>query len=304
MQQFSSKQIVTAFVIIILGIGGYLLFVRDTTPPSPPVVEEETVVTEFEPTEPERTVIGTSVEGRPIEAYTYGTGDTHLLFAGGMHGGYEWNSVYLAYRFMDYLSANPDAIPDNLTVAIIPSLNPDGVFAVVGVEGRFTVDDAPDAVSSAGTGRFNANDVDLNRNFDCKWQSESQWRGSSVSAGTAPFSEPEAVALRDFVSTFKPQAVVFWHSQSSAVYASECMNGILPDTLAIMNAYAGAAGYIAVPKFDAYEVTGDAEGWLASIGIPSITVELSTHETIEWDKNIAGVKALFSHYGADTDLSR
>ncbi len=64
-----------------------------------------------------------------------------------------------------------------------------------------------------------------------------------------------------------------------------------------MNAYAKASGYAAVPAFTSYPVTGDAEGWLASIGIPAITVELRTHQTVEWEQNLAGVKALFAHYG-------
>ena len=64
-----------------------------------------------------------------------------------------------------------------------------------------------------------------------------------------------------------------------------------------MKAYATAAGYPAVSSFDAYPVTGDAEGWLASINIPAITVELKTHETVEWEQNLAGVKALVSYYG-------
>ena len=63
-----------------------------------------------------------------------------------------------------------------------------------------------------------------------------------------------------------------------------------------MSAYASAAGYTAVDTFDSYEITGDAEGWLASIGIPAITVELSTHETTEWEKNLAGMKAVIAHY--------
>ncbi|MDO8601780.1 MAG: hypothetical protein Q7R62_01445, partial [bacterium] len=81
-----------------------------------------------------------------------------------------------------------------------------------------------------------------------------------------------------------------------AVYASECNNGILPKTLEIMNVYARAAGYRSINVFDAYKITGDAEGWLASIGIPAITVELTTHETVEWEKNLAGIKALFEYY--------
>jgi len=163
---------------------------------------------------------------------------------------------------------------------------------VVGAEGRFSVTDVSPNTEVQASGRFNANGVDLNRNFDCKWKPESTWRGSVVSAGTEAFSEPEAQAIRDFALQHQPDAFVFWHSQANAVYASECESGILPGTRTIMNDYARAAGYPAVDSFDAYAITGDAEGWLASIGIPAITVELATHETVEWEKNLAGIKAL------------
>lgn len=245
--------------------------------------------------DPAGEIIGTSVEGRAIEAFTYGDGPIHLLFVGGIHGGYEWNSVLLSYQFMDHLNANPQVVPENLTVSVIPSANPDGLYRVIGQVGRFAKTDVP-ADSAAGAARFNVNNVDLNRNFDCNWQPTSTWRGQEVSAGTAPFSEPESRAIRDFVQANDPTAVVFWHSQSDAVYASECNSGVLPETRAVMNTYANAAGYRAVESFDAYPITGDAEGWLASVGIPAVTVELSTHEAVEWQKNLAGVEALFSYY--------
>jgi len=241
-----------------------------------------------------RTIIGTSVEGRAIESYTYGSGEVSLVFVGGVHGGYEWNSVLLAYELMDYLAENPNIIPANLRVTVIPSANPDGVVKIVGKEGRFAAADVVTGDQSAG--RFNANGVDLNRNFACKWQSEATWRGNTVSAGTNAFSEPEAAALRDFLSAEMPAVSVFFHSQANAVYASECHDGVLPETLAAMNAYAGAAGYPAVASFDAYPVTGDVEGWLASIGLPAITVELATHESVEWAKNRLGVEALLTRY--------
>lgn len=253
------------------------------------VVEEEVVVS------PVYEIIGTSVEGRDIEVYRFGTGDTHLLFVGGIHGGYEWNSVVLAYTFIDYLRANPDVVPEALTISVVPSANPDGVFAVVGKEGRFTPEEVPIGVSTA-PGRFNARGVDLNRNFACKWKPESTWRGSVVSAGTSAFSEPEAVAIRDYVLAHTPDAGVFWHSQSDAVYGSECHEGILSGTVTLMNTYAGATGYAAIPTFDAYEITGDVEGWLASIGVPAITVELKTHTDVEWERNLLGIQALFSEY--------
>jgi len=291
MRALFSKRIIAAVLVLALAGAAVFVFLNKSTPESPQTEQ----AAEPESPKPVHKVIGVSTEGRNIESYTYGTGDTKLLFVGGIHGGYEYNSVLLAYKFIDYLNANPGIIPDGLTVTVIPSANPDGLYEVVGKEGRFSIADVS-ADTTEGQGRFNANDVDLNRNFDCKWKPESMWRGNTVSAGSEAFSEPEAAAIRDLVLEDRPDAVIFWHSQSNAVYASECEDGILPETLAIMNAYSRASGYPAVDSFDAYEITGDAEGWLASINIPAITVELSTHETVEWERNLSGIRALFTYY--------
>lgn len=286
MRSFFMGRAIVIIVILVLGGGGYFIY---------NFFSKEEIIPEIDRSIAEKRILGSSVEGRKIESYTYGNGEKHILFVGGIHGGYEWNSTLLAYKFIDYLKWNPEIIPENITVTIIPSANPDGLYEVTGKEGIFSTEDVMTS-EIAGTGRFNANDVDLNRNFDCKWKPESTWRSNPVSAGTSAFSEPEAKAIQDFVTKNSPVAVIFFHSQSNAVYASECEDGILPETVAIMNIYADASNYTAVDTFDAYEVTGDAEGWLASIGIPAITVELSTHEDIEWEKNLKGIKALFEYY--------
>ena len=245
---------------------------------------------------PEYKVIGQSVEGRKIESYKYGEGEREVVFVGGVHGGYEWNSVLLAYQFLDYLDQNPKIIPENISIIVVPSLNPDGVYKVVGKEGRFSKSDVSTSTKVLSSGRFNANNVDLNRNFDCKWKPKSTWQSKVVSAGEQAFSEPETFALKNLIDSNRPDAFVFWHSKAGAVYASECRDGILPETLDIMNAYSKASGYKAVKTFDAYEITGDAEGYLASIGIPAITVELTTHENIEWQQNLLGINALLLYY--------
>lgn len=287
MRDFFVKRTLVLIIALALASIGYFIFNFFHKEKNPVEIESNIPI--------KQTIIGLSVEGRNIEAYTYGNGDEHLLFVGGIHGGYEWNSTLLAYKFIEYLEENLDIIPENLTVTIIPSANPDGLYEITGKEGLFTVVDVSEN-KPVGTGRFNAHEVDLNRNFDCKWKSESTWRDNIVSAGTSAFSEPEAKAIRDFVLENNPVAVIFWHSQSNAIYASECRNGILPETINIMNIYADASGYPTVDSFDSYEITGDAEGWLASINVPAITVELKTHETTEWENNLAGFKALLEHY--------
>lgn len=204
--------VTTILFLVILGIISIIFFTKKDLPIAVSVVAPVATST--------HEIIGKSVEGRTIDAYTYGSGPIHLVFSGGMHGGYEWNSVLLAYEFMDYLEANLNVIPKNLSVTIIPVVNPDGLFTVIGKEGRFTLADAPTSDDGSGKGRFNANNVDLNRNFDCKWKAESTWRKKTVSGGKQAFSEPEAIAIRDYVTKYKPDAFVFWHSQSNAVYAS------------------------------------------------------------------------------------
>ncbi len=242
------------------------------------------------------TIIGRSVGGREINVHSYGNGPIHLTFVGGIHGGYEWNTVLLAYTFMDYLTLHEELVPENVTIDIIPSANPDAVHMVTGKEGRFIKEDVSTNTKVLTSARFNKNNVDLNRNFDCKWQPTSTWRSKTVSAGVTSFSEPESKALRDFMVKIRPQAVVFWHSQAGGVYASKCNSGILSETTKLMNTYAQASGYKAFETFDAYETTGAADDWLASIAIPSVTVELKTHTTLEWKENFAAIKALIEYY--------
>lgn len=280
------------FVVIIIGIFFYVSWQNNNVASE----KAKQALLELQKNSPKIETVGKSVQDRKIESYTFGKGEKNLLFVGGIHGGYEWNTIVLAYKFIDFLSVNPKIIPANLKVTIIPSLNPDGTYKVIGKEGRFNIADVGTTTEGTKIGRFNANEVDLNRNFDCKWKSTSTWQEKIVNAGTKPFSEPEAKAIQDFILKNMPAAVIFWHSQSGTVYTSECKNGILPDTNKIMNIYTEASGYSKARAFNSYEITGDAGDWLASINIPSITVELKTHQTIEWEQNLAGMKALFEYY--------
>ena len=65
-------------------------------------------------------------------------------------------------------------------------------------------------ISDTFTGRFNGQDVDLNRNWDCNWQPTGIWRDQVVNAGRSVFSEPETLALRDFFLA-QPVAVSYTH---------------------------------------------------------------------------------------------
>jgi len=308
--------IIFIIIVVIAGIGAYVLIqkpsvievfnkkaVPDTAKETatdktqtPEGEQEGEVPEEAPPADLGESVIGTSVEGREIVAYRYGQGDSELLFVGGIHGGYEYNTVLLAYDMMDHLEQNPGIIPENVAVTIVPVLNPDGLYKTVGTAGRFSASDAPSALADTIPGRFNANDVDLNRNFDCDWKAAGTWQNKTVSGGSEAFSEPEARAMKDYIESHAPRAVVVWYSAAGGVFTSNCRNGVLPETRAITNIYADASGYPAYEEFDFYTITGDMVNWLAGEGIPAVSVLLSTHEDVELEKNLAGVLALLEYY--------
>lgn len=239
------------------------------------------------------TVIGTSREGRPIESYRFGSGPAPLIFVGGMHGGYEWNTILLAYEAIDYFTANPTAVPESISLYIVPSANPDGQYLVTNKVGRFTAADV--TTSNTFPGRFNSIGVDLNRNWDCFWSEEAYWRDQPINPGTGPFSEPESQALRDYFLEILPRAVIFWHSAANGTFAAACPDLFEPSWV-LAELYGIDAGYPAYEAFSAYEITGDAGDWLSTIGIPSITVELRNRQDTEWEKNLPGMQAVLRFY--------
>ncbi len=295
------KKIFFALIVLVLaGFGIYYVMGNRAAAPAPvqeqpQQVQEEATTTPVVQTGPE-SVIGTSVEGNDIMAYHFGSGPQEVLFVGGIHGGYEWNTVFLGFKLVDYLKENPTLIPANQKVTVIPVLNPDGLKKVVGSAGRFSLDAVPSSESATVPGRFNGNNVDLNRNFDCDWQESGVWRNTPVSGGASAFSEPESQALRDYVQNNKPVAVVAWYSAAGGVFASSCHNGVSAETRTILKAYADASKYPAHDDFDFYEVTGDMVNWLAKVNVPAISILLTNHTSIEWDKNLAGIQAVLKHF--------
>jgi len=131
--------------------------------------------------------IGRSVAEREIVAFANfdidGTPPPHdlTLLIGGMHGD-EIATVLLLESFRDRFLNN-----EKLTspIVLLPVANPDGYA-------RHT--------------RYNAHDVDLNRNCIWNWSAHSE-----EPPGPEPWSEPESRALRDFILKMEPAKIVSLH---------------------------------------------------------------------------------------------
>jgi len=285
-------------ILVLVIIGSFFLWGSNgNDEPAPTITDQEPLVKEVVPAvDKTKTVLGVSAQGRDLVAYHYGDGAKEVIFIGGIHGGYSWNTVLVAYELMDYLAAGTSTVPAGVKVTVIPALNPDGLFATVGTTSRFAAAQVPASEDLRVAGRFNGNTVDLNRNFDCDWQANAKWQNKDVSGGTTVFSEPETLAVKNYIEQVKPAAVVVWYSAAGGVFASNCHDGVLPETAELTKLFARASGYRAYDNFNFYEITGDMVNWLAKEKIPAISVLLTDHKSTEWSKNLAGIKALLNYY--------
>ncbi len=231
-------------------------------PPASPMVEVENPF-----------VIGYSVQTNPIRVYRFGAGDQILLLIGGIHGGWEANTVELVEQLIHHFSTTPADILPGITIHLIPAANPDGL-----------------ALGTGRNARYNGHAVDLNRNWACEWSSEAYWRDQRVFAGSAPMSEPETQSIAAYVLEMQPEVVLFYHSQAAGVFAGDCEGrGVSGEMSAV---YGEAAGYTYGAAFSAYPVTGTAASWVDSLGIPSADVELETHDDPEFARNLQAIMAL------------
>jgi hypothetical protein len=229
------------------------------------------------PTPNNRREIARTNAGRPIEAFRYGDGPNTILLIGGVHGGWEANTVTLMNALRDHFADNPDDIAPGYAVEIIPVMNPDGLAVGQDIEGR-----------------FNANGVDLNRNWACGWQPEAVWREGPVDAGGRPFSELESASVAAYIGETRPVVVLFYHSAANGVFAGDCpLRGGGAWRSGQMSAvYGDASGYSYGQAFSAYPVTGTAASWVDGQGIPSADVELASASDPETARNLRGVLAV------------
>lgn len=157
-------------------------------------------------------VIGSSIEGRPIRAYTICGSDPDdrpgLYMTTGVHAR-EWIApatiAYVADTLVNEHGVDPriTSLVDGIAWHIVPVANPDGY--------EYTWDSNRlwrKTRKVNGDGTFG---VDLNRNFSAGWggPGSSDNSSSDIYRGTAAFSEPEARAIRDDVASTPNLAVFF-----------------------------------------------------------------------------------------------
>jgi hypothetical protein len=201
------------------------------------------------------------------------------MILAGIHGGYEWNTVELAYELIYHIQDNTDLIPENVTLFILPNLNPDGYFTSRGYEGR-----------------ANANNVDLNRNWDAYWEadwpSSGCWDYLPITAGPSPHSEFEVHHLAYFIFQNGLDAVISYHSAGLGIFPGGQPS--TPNSLRLAEALAAISPYPYPPERSNCKPTGHFVDWASLYGIAAVDVELSTHYNLDWEINLAILEVLLN----------
>lgn len=200
--------------------------------------------------------IGYSVNGRPLQAYYFGSGGTTVLFTGAIHGN-EVSSNMTMNGWIDILESQATSIPKNKQIVVVPAVNPDGL---------------------AVYGRKNAHGVNLNRNFPtANWQKDIKISSSTTdkgAGGKSAGSEPETKALMALTRSLNPSIVVTYHSSGSLVNSN-----LVSPAASWGRSYAANVGYSFVADADTAEtfgftMTGTYEDWLSETGRAAFLIEL------------------------------
>jgi murein peptide amidase A len=230
---------------------------------------------------PAPVVIGHSVLGAPISAYSYGQGEVQYLIVAGIHGGNEGNTVDLAYQLLVYMSEHPDFVPSDAVLFVVPDMNPDAV-----ARGR------------NADARVNANGVDLNRNFPTSnwvpdWDHEDCWNERPTTGGSSGGSEPETRAVMNFILSHRIQAMISYHSAALGVFPGG--NPWQPASEALAEGLAKATGYPYPPIDIGCTYTGTLADWAVenSVGA-AVDMELTNHSDTDFDQNLKALKVLLS----------
>ena len=227
--------------------------------------------------------IGTSVEGRPIQAARVSSrdaaADVPALLVCGMHHAREWIAVEVPLGILHDLvdRHDSDAATRELLatreVWIVPVLNPDGLEYSQTERRMWRKNRRPNEGGSVG--------VDLNRNWAYEWGGlgASPRPSSDTYRGPEAFSEPELRALRDLARREGVVASLSYHSYGELVlWPWGYDHDVAPDDATLADharAMAALNEYEPMQSAGLYPASGDFDDWFyGELGAISFTIEL------------------------------
>jgi len=270
-------------------------------------------------------IIGQSTWGDDIYALVIGNADAprSIMVQGGIHAreyptgalclAQAEHLLTLAAAGQSYGDKNIAQMLTQVNIWYIPLLNPDGAAlaqkglaaAPKGLRSQLTAMNS--GLTDFSRWKANGRGVDLNANFDARWQIKEQTEpfGNGY-AGSKPFSEPESRAIRDLAAQHEFCAMLCYHSAGEVIYWYFGQEGdAYARDLALAQQLAAQNGYRVVEPDTTFASVGGTKDWFVEkYALPGFTVELfeyaafpvtTQHLQAAVDKNKDAVLLLLAH---------
>ncbi|WP_019639586.1 M14 family metallopeptidase [Paenibacillus fonticola] len=234
--------------------------------------------------------IGASAMSKAIPEIRIGQGNKYVHVNGSFHAN-EWITTPVLIRFLnEYLLALTNGTDirglymfpyyEAVTLSIVPMVNPDGVDLVINglpVEEPFRSNVLAYNGGSTNFQGWKANirGVDLNDQFPALWEREAarnpKQPGPRDYSGTAPLTEPEAIAMAELTRQSNFAYVLAFHTQGKVIYWG--FQGLEPPYAETMvNEFARVSGYEPIRNIESY--AGYKDWFIQDWRRPGFTVEL------------------------------
>lgn len=251
----------------------------------------------------ELSTIGTSVLGRPLRVIKFGTGTKEVLYCGSTHAN-EWITTPLLMRFLENLSKsyvnnlnifgyNARELFNNVSLYIVPMVNPDGVDLVTGffsenswayTNAKRIADNFPDIPFPSGW-KANIEGIDLNLQFPAGWDQAKEIKyaqGFNKPAprdfvGYGPLTAPEAVALYNFTLRHNFSLMITYHTQGRVIYY-QYQDQTPPRSQEIAEEFARVSGYTLEQVPENSSFAGFKDWFILYYNRPGFTIEVGLGE--------------------------
>ena len=214
--------------------------------------------------------IGKSVNHKEIFLLKAGHGNKKILVICGHHS----LETIMSEFIMEYLFSKEESFYKNVSLYVIPLLNPDGTDFFTG---KISI---PEFISYKDRWQSNLNGIDLNHNYDAGfYEAKKIIEKEGINGphytkygGNFPFSEPETKAVFDLCQKNEFSLSLAFHTQGKEIYTG--YNGIFPEnTEELLKKFIDASGYkYNVPSHTASHA-GFKDWFIKKYNKPAFTIE-------------------------------
>ena len=247
--------------------------------------------------------IGQSVLGRPLRYIKFGKGSKEVFYSASFHAN-EWINSPLLMKFLEILSKAyvnnlsvfgypAKYLFNNVSLYIIPMVNPDGVDLVTGnfptsseiLQNTMRISKNYPQIPYPNGWKANIVGTDLNLQFPAGWEQAKQIKYSQGFTspaprdfvGTGPLTAPEAIAIYNFTISHNFKLAISYHTQGKIIYW-QFQNYTPEESRNIVRAFSEVSGYS--PEDTPYDSSfaGYKDWFIQNYSLPGFTIEAGSGE--------------------------